>query len=52
MAKYLVDVVSNTVNTYEVEADTPAEATSRYADIGIIVHSESTGPLIQDVNQA
>ena len=53
MAKYLVDVSSTTVNTYEVDGvDSPEEAGERYADTGIIIHSETVGPTVQVVNLA
>lgn len=48
MGVYYVDVESTSRSTYQVEADTPEEAESRYSD-GIVVHSEGSTPAVVNV---
>ena len=52
MAKWIVDVATNILNSYEVEADSAEEARERYADVGLVIHSEAVGPQVQDVHLA
>ena len=48
--KFLVDVSFTTTTTYEVEAATAEEAKSRYPEVGVPVHSEASGAVIEVSN--
>lgn len=45
--KFLVDVSFTTTNTYEVEAESAEEARERYPEVGVPVHSESSGAVVE-----
>ena len=49
--KFLVDVSFTNTNTYEVEAETAEDARERYSEVGVPIHSESTGPVVEAVRE-
>lgn len=47
--KFHVDVSFTTTNTYEVEAETAEEARQRYPEVGVPMHSEASGAVVEVV---
>ncbi|WNY15187.1 hypothetical protein SEA_MACGULLY_83 [Rhodococcus phage MacGully] len=50
MPRFIVDVQTVNTQSFQITADSEEEARERYADAGMVVHSESTSPEVVAVS--